>query len=61
MSGAIADHELMLEQQRFRSEGADTTRTEEFRDGGKQMDRQEEQVAHESNVITPANPSKTAR
>ena len=36
-------------------------RTEEFREGDKQVDRQEQQIAHESNVITPAKPRKTAR
>ena len=49
----------MLEQQRFRGDGADATRAEEFREGDKQVDRQEEQIAHESNVITPANLRKT--
>jgi len=45
-------HELMLEQQRFRGDGADATRAEEFREGDKQMDRQEEQIAHESNILS---------
>ena len=54
-------HELMLEQQRFRDDGADATRAEEFREGDKQMDRQEEQIAHESNILSPpANLRKTA-
>lgn len=59
LSGAIADQKLMLEQQRFRGDGADATRAEEFREGDKQVDRQEEQIAHESNVITAANLRKT--
>jgi len=61
LSAAIADHELMFEKQGLRGEGADATRTEESREGDKQMDRQEEQIAHGSNVTTPANPRKTAR
>jgi hypothetical protein len=61
LSGAITAHELMLEQQRFRGDGADATRAEEFREGDKQMDRQEEQIAHESNILSPpANLRKTA-
>ena len=33
---------------------------EEFREGNEQMDRQEERIAHESQIITPANLHKTA-
>ena len=51
----------MLEQKGFRGKGADATRTQEFRQGDKQVERQEEQIAHESNIITAANPCKTAR
>ena len=32
LSGAIADQQLMLEQQRFRGDGADATGAEEFRE-----------------------------
>ena len=60
MSGAIADQELMLEQQRLRSDTANAARAEEFREGNEQMDRQEEQIAHELKIITPANLHKTA-
>jgi cytidylate kinase len=49
----------MLEQQRLRSDTADAARAEEFREGDKQVDRQEKQIAHESNVITSANLRKT--
>ncbi len=61
LSGAITDHELMLEQQRFSGDGADTTWVKELRQGDKQVDRQEKQMAHESNRITPSNRRKTAR
>ena len=61
MSGAIADQELMLEQQRLRSDTANAARAEEFREGDKQVGRQEEQIAHASNIITPVIARKTAR
>jgi hypothetical protein len=57
----MTDQQLMFEEQRFRGEGADATRTEDFRESDKQVDRQEEQIAHEPNVSTLANPRKTAR
>ena len=50
----------MLEQQRFRGNGANSTGTQEFRAGDEQMDRHDEQIAHGSNVITLANRCKTA-
>jgi hypothetical protein len=34
----------MLEQQRFRSDGADATEAEQFREGDKQVNREEEQI-----------------
>jgi hypothetical protein len=40
--------------------GVDATRAEEFRENDEQVERQEEQIAHESNVITRANLRKTA-
>jgi hypothetical protein len=61
MSGAIADQELMLEQQRLRSDTANAARAEEFRKGDEQVDRQEERIAHGSNIITPVIARKTAR
>jgi hypothetical protein len=51
----------MFEQQRFRGDGTGAARAEEFRKGDEQMDRQEEHISHESNVIRPANFRKTAR
>ncbi len=51
----------MLEQQRLRSDTANAARAEEFREGDKQVGRQEEQIAHASNIITPVIARKTAR
>jgi hypothetical protein len=61
LSGAIADEQLMLEQQRLRSDTPHAARAEEFGEGDEQVDGQEEQIAHESHVITFANLRKTAR
>src|ERR1700752_4791105 len=60
LSGAIADQELMFEQERFSYDLARSARAEEFREGHEQMDRQEEQIAHELETILPANLHKTA-
>jgi hypothetical protein len=60
LSGAIADQELMFEQERFSCDLARAARAEEFREGDEQMDRQEEQIAHELKIIMPANLRKTA-
>ena len=49
----------MLEQQKFRGDGACATRAEKFREDDKQVAREEEQIAHKSNGITPANLRKT--
>src|ERR1700751_1579175 len=60
LSGAIADQELMFEQERFSYDLARSAQTEEFREGHEQMDRQEEQIAHELETTFPANLHKTA-
>ena len=60
LSGAIADQELMFEQKRFSYDPARSARAEEFREGHEQMDRHEEQIAHELETILPANLHKTA-
>jgi hypothetical protein len=46
-SRAIADQELMLEQERLSHNSARAALAEKFREGNEQMDRQEEQIAHE--------------
>ena len=53
--------ELMLEQERLSCDPAHAARAEEFREGDKQVGRQEEQIAHASNIITPVIARKTAR
>jgi hypothetical protein len=50
----------MLEQERLSRDPANAARAEEFREGNEQMDRQEEQIAHELEIIMPANLHKTA-
>jgi hypothetical protein len=50
----------MFEQERFSYDPARSARAEEFREGHEQMDRQEEQIAHELQTIFPANLHKTA-
>ena len=47
LSGAIADQE----QEQFSCDLARAARAEEFREGHEQMDRQEEQIAHELKII----------
>jgi putative transposase len=53
MSGAIADQQLMLEQKGFRGEGADATRTQEFRQGDKQVHGENQQFAHDRTLRLP--------
>src|SRR6202007_921903 len=60
LSGASACEGLMFEQERFSYDLARSARAEEFREGHEQMDRQEEQIAHELETILPANLHKTA-
>jgi hypothetical protein len=47
MSGTIGNQQLMLEQQRFRGEGADATRTEELSNVGKQVNGEDQKFAYE--------------
>src|ERR1700747_1031232 len=60
LSGAIADQELMFEQERFSYDLARSARAEEFREGYEQMDRQEEQIAHELDTILQTNLHRAA-
>ena len=50
----------MFEQERFSYDLARSARAEQFREGHEQMDRQEEEIAHESETILQANLHKTA-
>ena len=61
LPAAIADQELMLEQQRFCGDGADANRTEECREGEERVNGEEEQFARESNATTNVIMRKTAR
>ena len=61
LSGTIGDEQLLLEQQRLGGHSTGAARAEEFRESDKQVDHQEKQVAHESDVITSANLRKTVR
>lgn len=52
LAGAVADDKLLLEQQGFYGDGADAAGAEEFCDGYDKVNRQKEQIAHGSHVIT---------
>jgi hypothetical protein len=60
LSGAIADQELVFQQHRLSGHPALAARAEQFREGDQQMDRQEERIGHELQVVTPAILRKTA-
>jgi len=57
---AIADQQLMFKQERLSRDASRTTRAEQFRQGDEQMDRQDKQIAHDWQIITPANLHKAA-
>jgi hypothetical protein len=52
-SAAIVDQQLMFEEQRLRGEGAGATLTEEFREGDKQVDDEDQKFAHERTLPPP--------
>ncbi len=51
----------MFEQQRLRGEGADATGTEEYREGGKQLNREDSEGRARPNITLAASRCKTAR
>ena len=53
--GAIADQQLMFKQERLSRDASRTTRAEQFHQGDEQMDRQDEQIAHDWLITTSAN------
>src|SRR6516165_8528012 len=57
---AIADQQLMFKQERLSRDASRTIRAEQFRQGDEQMDRQDERIAHDWQIITPANLHKAA-
>ena len=61
LSGAIANEELLLEQQLFRGYSAGAARAEEFRDGYEEMNREEQQIEYGFDGSTLANLRKTAQ
>ena len=61
MPGAIADEQLVLEQQGLGGDGADATGAEELRNGDQQVDGKDEDFSHRANRTTAAGARKTAR
>jgi len=61
MPGAIADEQLVLEQQGLGGDGADATGAEELRNGDQQVDGKNEDVAHRVERTITAGTRKTAR
>ena len=61
MAGAIADDQLMLQQQRLGSDGTNATWAKEFRERDQQVDGENEEVAHGANRNMTTGPRKTAR
>ena len=59
--GAIANEQLMFQQQRLRSDGANSTWLEESRKGDQQMDGENEEVADRQNRTTTISARKTAQ
>jgi len=60
MAGAITDQQLMLQQQRLRSDGTNATRPEELHKGDQQVDGENEEVAHRANRTMTTSANKTA-
>jgi hypothetical protein len=58
MSGTIADKQLMFEQQRFRGESAGATRVQQLREGGKQVDDEDQKFAHERTLPPPPSSAR---
>jgi len=59
--GAIADEQLLLEQQRLGGDGADAAGAKELRKGDQQVDGKDEDVSHRANRTITAGTCKTAR
>ena len=60
MSGAITDHELMLEQKRLRGDSTYTTWAEQLREGDQQVDNEDEECADGANRSMTVSARKTA-
>jgi hypothetical protein len=61
LPGAVADEQLVLEQQRLGGDGADATGAEERREGDQQVDGKDDDFSLRSNRISTAGARKTAR
>lgn len=55
-SGSGGDQNLMLEQLRFRGDGANAARAEQLRERGQQMNRKDAEFAHEGTL--PRRPER---
>jgi hypothetical protein len=54
-SGAIADWQLVFEQERLSYDPSHATRAEEFGEGNEQMDRQDQHIAQKRKITTSAD------
>jgi len=61
LPGAIADEQLVLQQQGLRGDGADATGAKELRKGDQQVDGKDDDFSHRANRTTAAGARKTAR
>jgi hypothetical protein len=61
LPGAIADEQLVLEQQGLGGDGADAAGAKEPRDGDQQVDGKDEDFSNRANRTITAGTCKTAR
>ena len=61
MPGAVADEQLVLEQQGLGGDGADATGAKELRKGDQQVDGQDEDFSHRANRTITTGTFKTPR
>jgi hypothetical protein len=61
LPGAIADEQLVLEQQGLGGDGADAAGAQEPREGDQQVDGKDEDFSHRANRTITAGTRKTAR
>lgn len=60
LAGAIADEQLILHQQRLRSDGSEAAWAEQSHQGDQQVDGQNEEIAHGANRTMVVGARKTA-
>jgi hypothetical protein len=61
LPGAIADEQLVFEQQRLGGDGADAAGAKELREGDQQVDGKDEDFPHRANRTMTASACKAAR